>query len=178
MSDEGFRVDTMGLRVVALLSKLGMREGEVVQSGDGPEMEGQGGGGLAVGRVENAVLGRVPVGVHAYVESALNRGNGSFDEHIHAIAGSAKDGKVVHLREVKHRVILFLAGTKPFGELRHCEVLAVVEAVRIVELFKKTSQPGLVAQGQNNVEGHDLASGKPTDELRLATANGLAHMMG
>ena len=137
MGHDGLGIDTMRLCVVALLNEQGMRDGVVVQTGDVPQRERQVCRGLAVWRVKSAVLGGVLVGTHAYVESSLDGRNGALDLHVHAIARAANDREAVRLRETNHGVIVFLAGTKPFGELRHGEEMPVGGAGRIVEFLQK-----------------------------------------
>ena len=96
-------VDAVGFGVVALADEQRVRDGVVVEAGDVPELEGQIGGGLAVGRVEGAVLGRMLVGPHAHVEGSLDGGDGAFDLDVHAVAGAADDGEAVRSSRSEQR---------------------------------------------------------------------------
>ena len=145
MGDDVLGVDTMGRCIVALLDEHRMRDGVVVQTGDVPEVERQVRRRLAIRGIEGAVLGGVLIGAHAHMEGSLDGRNGAFDLHIHAIACAADYAEAIHLREANDRVIVFLAGTKLRGKLRHGKEVPVGGAGRIVELVQKDLQACLIA---------------------------------
>jgi hypothetical protein len=110
------------------------------------------------------------------MEGFLNARHWSRDIHVHAIARSSNHRQAVCLGETNHGVIIFLARTKPVGELLHRQELAVGRAGRIVEVLQKAIQRSLVAVRQNKHQADRLRCGKTPNGLRLAIAGHIAHM--
>ena len=79
MGDDSVLRDAVSCRVVTLFDEQRTRDGEVVETGDVPEVEGQVYGRLVIGSVEGAALVGVAVGAHADAERGLDGGDRATD---------------------------------------------------------------------------------------------------
>src|SRR5579872_55450 len=155
-----------------------MRNGEVVESRHVPERERQVHGGFAVRSVEDAILGRMLVGHQRDVKGRLDRGYRSSDLNLHAIARASDDRQAMGQHVADDRVIVVLRGAKPRGELGRSQEMIVVWDGSAVQLGEKRIEAGCVAQGQYDVQLHDLVNGNSPDGPCQPVEGGLADMAG
>jgi hypothetical protein len=112
------------------------------------------------------------------MEGLLDIGHRADELQVPAIAVSADNFKAARCGECDQGIPVFLAGTKPLGNLLGCEELLVQGAGGVVLLAQETLQAGAVAQWQNDVEMQGLRSWKLPDKLRLPIGYSFTHVAG
>src|SRR5579862_7099354 len=75
------------------------------------------------------------------------------------------------------RVIVLFCGAKLFGELGRSQEVAIVGDRLAVQVGQKSVQASLIAQGQHDIQLHDLGERKPPDEFGLAVEHCGAYMV-
>ena len=121
----------VGLGSRGAVRESGARNGVVVETRNVPELEREIDGGLAIGRIEAAVFGRVLIQIHLDVEGFFDGRDGRGEANIHGIARAAGHREAAGFRELDERVIVFLAGAEALGEFFYGDEVVIVDAVAI-----------------------------------------------
>ena len=178
VGDDGFGLDAVGGGVIIFADEEGMRDGVVFEAGDVPEIEGQTGGGLAIGGVEGAILGGVLVGDHVDVKGALDGEDAALDLNFHAIAGASGDGEAVGFGEAEDFVVLGLRGAEFCGELGGREEVTEGGTGGIKDLGEEGLKAGGVSERKNDVEAQHLRCGETPESLCFACHDDVADVVG
>jgi hypothetical protein len=155
-----------------------MRDGVVFEARDVPEIEGQAGGGLAIGGEEGAILGGVLVGEHVDVKSVLYGEDVALDLDFHAIAGASGDGEAVGFGEAEDFVVLGLGRTELCGELGGCKEVMEGGAGGIIDLGEEGLKAGRIFEWENDVEAEHLRGGETAESLCFACHDDVADVVG
>jgi hypothetical protein len=156
----------------------GLRDGEVVEAGDVPELEGKVDGGFAVGCEEGAIFGRMLPGAQGDVEGLLDGGDGAGDVEVDTIGRSGDDGEAVFIGEIDDSAVVVFGGTELRGELFDGEEVAVAGAGGIVEIVEQGIEFGLVAQGKGDGETKSLRAGHLSQSFGSAGLGFVTDVMG
>ena len=110
-------IETVGFREGGLCDQHSLWDRVVVQTRNVPERKGQVGGGLAVWRIEGAVLGDASIAFDFDMEGVFDARDIASDDNIHAIAAAADDREFMFPGEFEDGLIVFLAGAEAVGKL-------------------------------------------------------------
>src|ERR1700722_20570598 len=127
-----------------------MREGKVVKPRNMPQRKREVCGGLAIGRIEAAILGGVLIDAHIYMECALYFCHRARYLHVDAIRRDTGDGQAVLFGEIDHRIIILLRRPELLRELIYREELPVTRTAWVVEILQELIQLVLIAQRQRD----------------------------
>ena len=122
-----------------------MRYKEVVQPGNVREWCGQIKRWLTIRREKSAILGRMLIIIHPYMERRFYLRNRSTNGHNQAVGRRVTHGEATSFSESRHRLIVLGCGTELPGELFDTEKVTIVGAGWVVEPVQKAGQLALVA---------------------------------
>src|SRR5579864_6341320 len=114
------------------------RNRKVIEAGDMPQRKWQVHGWFAVRRKKRAVLRRMLIHPHVYVERLLDRRHGAFNIHQMTILGKLSHGQTVLLGKAYDGVVVLLSWTKTLGEFLNRQVVTIGRTVWIADLFDQS----------------------------------------